>query len=518
MNITIIRTVRLMSLLSLLSLILLTAGCGGSAGSSAAVPTTTITGSVFAAAVSGASVTVRNGAGSLIAGPVTTAVDGSFSIAVPNSELAGALRFQADGGTFNDEATAATVTAGRLSAYVPANRLAAGSTVSLDPANTIIHDLVVAGKSPAEAETAFNAAFGYTPDVTVLPRVEAPNATNLPQRLAALRAAAFSYLAQALTLSPAQQFGLTAAIARDLGGNGILDGKDATASVIAIDATATLPTSGIQYNYAVALKSCGDARPTLGLTSTTVQTASYRIEYLPGMMAAAQGKTSFRIRLTSADGTTPQTGKSITLVPVMHMPSMSHRTPLDPVISDNGDGTYSCTVYYLMMSSASMGFWELRVSVDGETAVFYPSVGMAMGTALTKLYGVGDKISDMLGAPAARTYFLFRDGVSGNTFNLFIAALDDALVTSFPAVSSGQTLHDQSGTPWTVNPATTAVALSSDNITYYPASDSGNGHWTVTNAGLNLSQGATVHVRLTVNGEAKTNQAGTQDYASFILP
>ncbi len=50
-------------------------------------------------------------------------------------------------------------------------------------------------------------------------------------------------------------------------------------------------------------------------------------------------------------------------MPVMHMVGMDHSTPVDS-ITDNGDGTYTCIVYYLMssvMSGKSKGYWELEV-------------------------------------------------------------------------------------------------------------------------------------------------------------
>jgi hypothetical protein len=62
------------------------------------------------------------------------------------------------------------------------------------------------------------------------------------------------------------------------------------------------------------------------------------------------------------------------------------------------------------------------------------------------------------------------------------------------------------------------VQISTDNVTYVNAIDQGNGHWSATDPALILGAGATVNVKVTINGEVKTDVAGTTQYATFTLP
>jgi hypothetical protein len=176
-----------------------------------------------------------------------------------------------------------------------------------------------------------------------------------------------------------------------------------------------------------------------------------------------------------------------------------------------------------------MGYWELKATVDGESAYFYPSVGMTMGsaTARTTLKGITDTYPGMMGA-TKRNYYLFADGLSNAsgcyTLKLFIAATDDAMAMSYPAVSLGTSLHDASNAAWPV--ATLTVEASTDNGTTWSTATqgSGTGHWTIAGlTGLTAGTTGTIKVRLTVNGEQKTTDGtvagATNGVASFtVLP
>src|SRR5512145_1393406 len=96
------------------------AACGGGSDSAPPGGTATIRGSVFAAPVAGAALTVRSAGGTIFAGPVATAADGTYSVVVPAGALSGDLRLEAAGGGFVDEATGAAATLGRLAAYAEA--------------------------------------------------------------------------------------------------------------------------------------------------------------------------------------------------------------------------------------------------------------------------------------------------------------------------------------------------------------------------------------------------------------
>ena len=59
-------------------------------------------------------------------------------------------------------------------------------SVNIDPSTTIICDLVTkSGKTAGEAQTIFNKAFGYTPDISIAPK-NAP--LPVPIRPSVLRA------------------------------------------------------------------------------------------------------------------------------------------------------------------------------------------------------------------------------------------------------------------------------------------------------------------------------------------
>jgi hypothetical protein len=97
--------------------------------------------------------------------------------------------------------------------------------------------------------------------------------------------------------------------------------------------------------------------------SKVALTPTYRIEYLPmGIMDATVGKTMFKIKITDRTTAAPVTGLTISLMPLMYMSTKNHMTPVGSIV-DNSDGTYTCTVYYLMASGPGMGVWELKVMI-----------------------------------------------------------------------------------------------------------------------------------------------------------
>jgi hypothetical protein len=486
---------------------------------------------VFAAPVAGATVVILNSSGTAtLAGPVTTLSDGSYRIDIPNTALTSDLIISATSGTFTDEATATDVSAGTLAAYIPGGSLTAGSAVHLDPSSTIVHDLVTSGTctSVACAETLFNSAFGYTPDASIAPMNTAANGTNAPNRLAALRAGAFSQLAKDLGISPDKQFDLIRAIAHDLADDGLLNGSAGPVNGTGIP-------EDIQNKFEQALVSfmtnttCNHT----GLTAAeigslpfakVVLTNTYRVEYVPGMMAATVGKTSFKIRVTDRIGGTPVTGLTLKLMPLMHMATMSHATPVDTVVESATAGTYNCTAYYLMASGPGMGFWELKVLVGGmmgEPATFYPPVGMAMGSTTVRATLKGqatDIISSMTGTEK-RSYYLFKDGLvtaSTTTFDLFIAAKQSMM--SYPAVSTSTVLSSPTGTITSM----TVDASTDGGSNWVPAVDNTNGHWSVSGlSGLISGTTGTIIVKMTVNGEDKTTDgnavSGANGYATFVV-
>jgi len=251
---------------------------------------------------------------------------------------------------------------------------------------------------------------------------------------------------------------------------------------------------------------CGGSSSTSTTTTSSTLTAlttSYKVEYTP-VTTAKEGKSTFKIKLTNRSNGTVASGKTITLTPMMYMTSMSHSAPYDTPV-DNGDGTYTCNIYYLMD-----GDWTITVSIGSETATFNITAAASTGsTVRASLKGVTDKIAPMSGTtPVSRTYYLFSEVLSGGTFSLFIAALDDNMMLSFPAVSSGSVLHDQNGNAWTVS--TILVEASPDGGTTWVTATPGSvtGHWSVAGLG-SFSSGGTIKVRVTINGEQKTTDGST---------
>jgi hypothetical protein len=253
-------------------------------------------------------------------------------------------------------------------------------------------------------------------------------------------------------------------------------------------------------------------------------TASYKVEYVPGTPSnPTMGKTTFKVRVTKLSDGTPATGLagSISLMPVMHMPSMNHSTPVDIVTESSTHGTYDCTVYYLMASS-DVDTWDLNVIVAGESATFYPSVGMAMGSDSIRatLYGPDDIVSGMSGT-RYNNYYLFRDGsvtVAASTLGLFIAHGEN-MNMNFVPVSDGSVLSSPTGT---VTAMTVQASMDSAFSSPMIAVDNGDGHWSVSGlTGLVSAQTTTVYVKLSVNGQNKTTNgaaaSGSNAYATFIV-
>src|SRR5512133_1295350 len=105
-----------------LTLIVL-ASCGGSSNNQPAT-SATITGSVFAAPVAGATIVVLDSTGTTtVAGPITTANDGTYSVSMPLSDLTSTVIISSTGGTFIDEATGVSTPALEMAAHVDGGSL-----------------------------------------------------------------------------------------------------------------------------------------------------------------------------------------------------------------------------------------------------------------------------------------------------------------------------------------------------------------------------------------------------------
>lgn len=518
------------------------AGCGSDdTAHDHAAHALTLTGSAFAAAVNTAHCVVKDAAnGVVLEGPVTTDAAGGYRITVHEAYLQGELLLECSGGHYVDEATGNTVSgAGILSAHIAADSLDEDDQIHATPASTLVAMLVSRfGHSLAEAQTLFSTAFGFTPDHAIAPAdatLAAPDASDT-QRLAGLRAAAFSQLTHDLGLDAARQFDLLSALAEDLA-DGQLDGNG-SAGVITIAGTTIALGADIQNRFGRALLNFrAGGRDLSGLSNDkigvlpfarTALTDRYRLRYLPGSMAAMQGKTRFQIAVAdAATGLTPQTGLALSLSPVMHMASHSHGTPVDGCTETATAGTYDCTLYYLMasqmMNGTAMGYWDLRLLVDGtDEAHFHPPVMMAMGDSTrATLKGVNDDIAGM-GQTENRSYYLFRSHLSGETdnhrFQLFIAAKENMM--DYPALASGSILNPGDA-EHELSVASIGVEVSTDASNWLTASEDGGGYWTADGlSGLSNGTQGEIYVRLTVNGEQKSTDGNpatdSTAYATFL--
>jgi uncharacterized repeat protein (TIGR02543 family) len=270
----------------------------------------------------------------------------------------------------------------------------------------------------------------------------------------------------------------------------------------------------------------------------TKNNTTYTVEYVPGtgMNAPTEGKSTFQLKITKTSDGSPAGGLTPTLSLLMTMTSgEQHATPIDIVSeSSTTPGTYDCTVYYLMASGATMGTWEMDVTVNGETTKFNPDVAMSMksDTVRATLKGQNDIISSMTGTEK-RSYYIFNDGLASGmgmgsgTLSLFIAAKESMM--SFPSLVSKSVsttkLHDETGASWSADPVTVDGSL--DGTSWTAGTNTKGGHWSISlMSGITSSVTNTFYVRLSVgkNGgvaEQKTTDgnaaSGSNGYQTILV-
>lgn len=507
-------------------LVLLMSGFIAACGSSSSEQTA-VTGSIFAGPVNGASVTVKNASGTRIAGPVTTGTDGTYTIKILNTDLSADLVFEAAGGTYIDEATASSTTAGTLSAHISGGTLSTGVAVHVTPYTTIVQKTIEAGMSKTDAETAFNTAFGFIPDTTLAPTDATNPATDATdaQKLAGLRVAVFSQLLH--DLGDEEQAHLLAHLPEDLADDGILNGLPG--GHLDEDIGNKFEMAFIHF-LANPNNHCSLTPDKIGILpfSKTALTSNYKVEYIPGMMGAAQGKTAFKIKASSISGGTAVSGATLTLNPTMYMSTMNHGTPVDTCSESATAGTYDCTAYYLMASGSGMGYWKLQVGVNTETATFYPSVAMAMGTdtVSSTLRFSTDNYPGMMGA-SVRPYYVFKDvltagGMGSYTFKVFIGARETMM--SHAGLYTGLSMNLGGAYAFTATTVTVA-ASTNGGTTWTSMTEDPTHHGRFSVSGLTgLSSGVqgAILVKLTINGNDYVDNAtgdaaaaGAHTYATF---
>jgi len=505
-------------------------------GTPAQTPTsTTISGSIFASDVNGATVTAKKISDGSTVGSATSKTDGTYSMDILDTDLATDLVIESTGGLFNDEETGATgVTAGTMSAFVAGGTLATGDSVHVTPDSTIHANLITKyNKTPAEAQSAFFKAFAHNIDTSVDPvnitETASFNADDA-SRHAGWRAAVFSKLANTLTLLSAEQFDMFAAIAQDLS-DGTMDGMDASGAVLISTAGVNAPevNAPVLADYIAAAGSF-----------TMAEAANLKVTYTPPMMNV-HGKNQFTLTITDTAGN-PVTdligGTDLKVMPMMYMADRTHATPVAEITETvpSVSGIYNVTVYYLMpsrmqMNTITMGTWDLKVMANMKTVHFYPNINMAMGDTVRsdpRLLGITDTIVNMDGLPVARPYNIFRDGdpvlQGGSTTNydldIFISPMETMM--SFPALTVPMTLQSgMGGTPLDVTSVSVEAEVNGVGG-YHLASPMGDGTWTLNTLQLDNPGTNTIKIRLIVNGETKTTDGfavdpGVNDFTPFTV-
>ncbi|MDT8446579.1 MAG: hypothetical protein RRB13_06740 [bacterium] len=511
----------------------------------------TISGRVMAGPTAGAQVQVADEQGRVWFTTTTTDADGNYSVALTEEQRAQTLLFTATGGSYTDEATGSSVNATNgLSAYVAANELSSTATsVSLTPETTIVataaaqwathHSSVttLADRLTA-ARAAFSDQFGYSVDHSQLPisATSTPDATaTTAQKKAGLRAASFSQLNKNLGGAASDQDSLLAILGQDLA-DGSLDGKAGSSqlSFAGSDLSAALPS---QFDTAYRGFFEGTQNKT-GLVASDldntafgkmVKTSSYMVTYVPGSMAAMQGKTMFSLKVADHSGNAVS-GASLALTPMMHMDSYSHSSPVVGCTESSTAGTHSCTLYYLMpsyMGTTQMGYWQLtaKVTKSGatESAVFYPLVKPSMSdTTRATLRHQTALTMAMSGGTEARYFFLFKNSLSGSTgshtFSVYLATRESMM--SFPAIVSGTTYN--TGTSYAFTPTTITLQASTDASTWTNMTSSGSGVWTLSGiSGLTSGTSGKIYIKATLDSSQLTTDGsavGTSNgYATFTV-
>ena len=517
------------SILSSASILL--SACSGSESDNVAI--TEVSGTVFASNVHGASIIASDANGNTIAGPALSDEAGLFTLKIPNQHLDSNLIITASGGQYQDEATGDTASNTLLSAFIEAGFLGGSESAqfSLTPSSSIIQRLISEHQlSMSEAKSRFQEAFGYIPDVAIIP-VDASLESSTADEdtvLAGLRAAIFSQLTADLALPADAQGNLLSLLADDIA-DGTFDGmeEDLPLNIETGDGGAVSLGLAIQNKFNLAFSNFRKGRDKTGLSDAavghlpfakTASSESYLVTYIPGMMGAMQGKTKFSLRITDHEGN-PESGLAPSLNPLMFMADRMHSTPYTDVTEDSEEsGLYHASVYYLMASSMangnSMGYWKLSIELDenSESVDFYPQVMMAMGdTARVNLKSQSDMIPGMMGMDEKRTYILFNNGLAedenGHNFSVFIASKESMM--SFPSIAVGNTLNANSDYQLDLDSISVEMTtIPEDPESWISATTDNSGVWTAS--GLSNFEN-TVYVRLSINSEQKTDDGNAPD-------
>lgn len=222
-------------------LLLLACGGGGSSGKKSSSPPGTtpvmeaVGGLVSKGPVAGATINVYRlnadgTAGARVAGPIQTGSDGSWNVQIDAAEPR-PLAVVSSGGTYTDEATGDTVTAGELNSFLPEGV----DTVAVTPLTDLLVQVTrehIAGNPGATVEEGLNAgrntlaailSVGFDPLVTVPANPANTSGANSQQLAYAAVLGGLSQLANAVAPS-ANPFTVIKALVSDMT-DGAIDGQ-----------------------------------------------------------------------------------------------------------------------------------------------------------------------------------------------------------------------------------------------------------------------------------------------------
>ena len=271
--------------------------------------------------------------------------------------------------------------------------------------------------------------------------------------------------------------------------------------------------------------------PIKGILTTGDTASNFKVEVLDsGTSEQKVGKSTIVLKLSNRTDGLATNGKTLTLVPNMAMVSgHNHGTPVDSIV-DNGDGTYTITLYYLMATNDMMGNkagdWTAKMQIVGDKVVTSSKLDITVGGSMMDrvvLKGVNDKITNM-SVVEKRKYFIFKEMVMGTSgaksVKLFLATRES--MVNHPAVFATKSLNGESSSSWTVSTVTLKVYQA--NSTWITLTDNGNGHFSASNVNitdmqkildfqLNIDNGTVVEQKTTnglvydsnVDPTAKTN-------------
>ena len=277
----------------------------------------------------------------------------------------------------------------------------------------------------------------------------------------------------------------------------------------------------------ISIVSCGSSGSS---SSTTSAVTGYNVELLQPEMGFVTGKSAFQIRVTKkSDGSAATSlASQITLYPLMHMTSMNHTSPVpaDAVTESPTPGVYDCTVFFLMATMDAANYWDLQVTLAGETTTFNPSVAMAMGsnTVRATLKNNSDMIMSMGGTMSARGYYLFNDGATadahGGELTLFVATSQEGLL-AMPPLVAGMTIMNMGGTSVQMTINSVELSASIDGMNWEPMTCDANARCSIHVHEFVVGTPMDVYVSMKINGNDYTTDgaavSGSNDYATFTV-